>query len=490
VETKQLSRLCSTAGLAIFSGLLLRKLWRRYKAIQRANAIPGPPASFILGNAGVLTAPSYRANRAKVWDELFDEYGPVVRLVMPIVAKYDMMVGFGSKEDALYILKHPQCQGRVGIFESGSLGQSLIFMSDTAVHDAHRKALMPMFTKRMLGSYSEVVTKELDRLVSVLKDRMSEGMVDFYKLLIAATYDIISEIAFSRESQTIHNPDDPAVRAGDRLLSISAATFLNPINRMKHICFAPLHRAGRVFLPSLVPKSPLHEAREYFVTFLEEAIQNQRRHGITTSFVGRALEFKNEAGKSLTDREIMGELLGLLLAGHETTANALTWALFLLARNPYVQDKVAAEVAGVSLGAESMAQLQYTTKVFYEALRLYPVVPTVGRMNHTDINIHGFDIPAKQFVMVCGYALSSKERDFNPDMAPAGGIQAGELFFPFGNGRRLCMGWQLAELEGTLLLAGLIQNFRFTDAGKPVEPSHDVTMGPKHSGCFLKFEVR
>lgn len=265
---------------------------------------------------------------------------------------------------------------------------------------------------------------------------------------------------------------------------------LNPINRIKYTFLAPLRRIGCMFFPSLVPEHPLDEARNYFESFLNETIQNQRKHGFTSTFVGRALEFTDEAGKSLTDREVMGELLGLLLAGHETTANSLTWALLLLARNPDVQEKVAAEVAGLSLGAGSMAQLQYTTKVFYEALRLYPVVPSLGRMNHIDMNIRGFSIPAKQMLSVCSYTLSSKERDFNPDMAPAGGIQAGELFFPFGNGRRLCMGWQLAELEGTLLLAGLIQNFRFTDAGKPVEPFQDVTMGPKHSGCFLKFAVR
>jgi len=194
---------CS-AALAVCSGFLLRKLWRRYKAIQKANAIPGPPASFISGNLEVLTSSRYREHRAKVLDELFDEYGPVVRLVMPIVAPYDMMVAVASREDALYILKHPQCQGRQQLLISGSrLGPSLIGMSDTAVHDAHRKALMPMFTKRMLGSYSQVITKQLDTLLTVMKGKMSDGMVDIYKLLVAATYDIISEIGFSFESQTV-----------------------------------------------------------------------------------------------------------------------------------------------------------------------------------------------------------------------------------------------------------------------------------------------
>lgn len=500
------------AGTVLTTARLLGILWRRHRVMLQAAEIPGPRASFFFGNMSIMQLPKMRSLRAQLFQELCVEYGPVVRIVMPIffTGPYNMMVIFGDREQIEKVLHDPNCQSRPGgnggsgDRDSLPIGPSLIGMGDNAVHHAHRKALSPLFTKRMLASYATTILATLSATEEALRRAAPQGPQNMHALLVAATYDIISAIGFNKPVRTVNNLDDPAIKAGDRWLFANLQRATNPLNRLNYLLTARLRRwLHRIVGPALVSLPPIDKEAAYFANLLLPMVKDQRAKAEAAggddsnqkTMIGKAVAFKDESGSSLNDREVMGELLGLLLAGHETTANTLTWAILLLARHPEAQERVAAEARQLELGQEAVENLSFTRKVFYEALRLYPTVPSLARRNHTEFTVAGLggkehQIPAEQFLMLNFYSFAPTARPFDPDKAPSGGIQAGKDFFPFGGGQRVCLGWQLAELEGTLLLAGLARAFRFEDAGRPVELFQDITLGPKHTGCFLKVVAR
>jgi cytochrome P450 len=203
-----------------------------------------------------------------------------------------------------------------------------------------------------------------------------------------------------------------------------------------------------------------------------------------------------DGGAAFTRAQLRDQAATLLVAGHETTALALFWSLYLLARAPAEQERLAAEVAGAALGpegaAESLAGLVYTRAVVSEALRLYPPAFTIVREAIAPDRAGEFDIPAGTAVMISPWVLHRHRRlwrdpalfdpaRFLPD-APAVDRYA---YLPFGAGPRVCIGAQFALTEATLALAALVRAFRITLApGPPVEPVAIVTTRPSHPPAF------
>ena len=160
-----------------------------------------------------------------------------------------------------------------------------------------------------------------------------------------------------------------------------------------------------------------------------------------------------------------------VLAGHETTASAVTWACYLLARNTDVQERLAAEAAAVLDDRlptfDDVPRLTYAASVFAETLRLYPPVPLFGRRTLEPLEIAGYSIPKGASVLLSTYITSRNERyfndpeGFNPDRwLPAATPPHKFASFPFGGGSKMCIGDVFAKTEGTLILAALARRFR------------------------------
>lgn len=180
-----------------------------------------------------------------------------------------------------------------------------------------------------------------------------------------------------------------------------------------------------------------------------------------------------ETGRGLTDREICDELIVFMLAGHDTTATTLAYALWALGNHPDIQRRVAAEVAElptVELTPEDVARLPYTIQVLHEALRLCPPGALNGRTVVHDIAVDGYRVPAGSLVGVGIYALHrdpalwNRPEEFDPDRfspAEAAGRNRWQ-YLPFGGGPRKCVGDHFAMLEATLALATCVRHCEFS----------------------------
>jgi cytochrome P450 len=210
------------------------------------------------------------------------------------------------------------------------------------------------------------------------------------------------------------------------------------------------------------------------------------------------LALHDDSEGSLSSVDIRNEMVTFVLAGHETTATALTWAFYLLAKHPEFQRRAAAEVdqvcGGRAPGADDVASLLFTGALFQETLRLYPPVAMFGRRVLEEANLGGHRVPRGATVLLSPYITQRSEdsfpraEEFDPDRWLDGTQAPRFAFFPFGGGAKMCIGDVFAKTEGTVILASLLQKFRFTPADDaPVEIDPGVTVKPKKP-ILLKVE--
>jgi cytochrome P450 len=198
-------------------------------------------------------------------------------------------------------------------------------------------------------------------------------------------------------------------------------------------------------------------------------------------------------GSQMTDKQIRDEVITLFLAGHETTALALSWAFYLLSQHPEVEARLAAELRDV-LGAraptlEDVPQLTYTEQVITETMRLYPPAWSIGREAIEPVEIHGYRVPVGAQVWMSQWVVHRDPRwfddaeSFRPDRWADGLAKRLPKFayFPFGGGPRICIGNSFAMMEATLLLARIAQRFRPTLApGARVATFPSITLRPRY----------
>jgi cytochrome P450 len=197
-------------------------------------------------------------------------------------------------------------------------------------------------------------------------------------------------------------------------------------------------------------------------------------------------------GGAMTDKQIRDEALTLFLAGHETSAVALAWTLYLLARHPEVEAELEAELRQVLNGrlpaVQDVPDLQYTRMVLAESMRLYPPVYMIGRQALEDFPVDEFVIPAGSSLIMSQYIMHRDPRFFpHPDRFDPQRWTAEEVaarpkfsYFPFGGGVRLCIGEPFAWLEMILVIASLAQRWKFqVNPIQQVELEPRVTLRPK-----------
>jgi len=199
-------------------------------------------------------------------------------------------------------------------------------------------------------------------------------------------------------------------------------------------------------------------------------------------------------GERFGTAEMVDQVAIFFLAGHETSASALGWALYLLATHPEAQERVAAEAGALRPEFGVMASLRFTRDVFREALRLYPPVPMLVRETARAEEFRGRKVAKGAQVVISPWHLHRHERlwerpdDFDPDRWAGEVPQGGYL--PFSRGPRVCPGAGFAMLEGTLLLAHLVRAFRFEAvAGRVPVPVAHLTVRAK-DGIWLKVTRR
>lgn len=200
-----------------------------------------------------------------------------------------------------------------------------------------------------------------------------------------------------------------------------------------------------------------------------------------------------ETGGAMDDRQLRDEILTVFLAGHETTANALTWTFYLLSQNPDAEARLASELshvlAGRAPGLEDLARLPWTRAVVDEAMRLYPPAWMITRSVTGDDVVGGYRLPAGSLVFLVPHlthrhpAFWPEPERFDPERFTAEKAAQHPRFayFPFGGGPRQCIGNSFALMEAQLLLATIGQRWRLSLApGHPVALEPLITLRPRH----------
>ena len=358
----------------------------------------------------------------------------------------------------------------------------------------HRKLVSRCLTTNFLKEYSINIQAKCKSLLGVWDDLATGAAVDVQAMLARTTLDIIASVAFGIEFDALRS--DTVSRwtcATDTILDETTLLSL---------------------LPAWVrffnwPREPFKRELSWIRQQLEDHGIGKKGVGVddpmAMTMIAQLRKTKDEEGL-LTEEEIIQEVLTMGGAGHETTANTLSWALYLVAKHPEVQSKLQAEVdanvAGdVATFDEAAAKnLPLTLAVVYETLRLYPTVPLFPReCSKHGVKIGGYDIPKGSLVVVVSSAIHRDARyfpapkEFRPERflgvpPPSTSLPIGApggpkfAFMPFGAGQRTCVGQRFAILEAVILLASITKRFSLSlpdgDGDDRVQEHLAITLRP------------
>jgi cytochrome P450 len=364
------------------------------------------------------------------------------------------------------------------------LGEGLI-TSDDPIHMQQRRIVAPAFHRQRIAGYAgQIVTSAQESAA-----RWATGQaVDINDEMMQLSLHIVARTLFDSEVTA----DVLAVR--DEVNTIMGLyNFLVAFPMLESVLHLPIpgvmkFRRSRAKLDAVVA-SLIAKRRT-----LSRAELEQRGDLLSMIMASRD---EDGSGKGMNDTQVRDEILTIFLAGYETVANALTWTWYLLSQNPGVADKMYAEVAEV-LGTGSDARtatladypsLKYTEMVFAESMRLYPPAWAMGRQSTCPIELGPYRFPPQTHFFFSQYVMH-RSAEFWPDplvFRPERHTPEAKLdrprfvYFPFGGGRRQCIGEGFAWMEGVLSLATIAQKWRLNFLPTyPVIAQAKITLRPKH----------
>jgi cytochrome P450 len=431
------------------------------QAVTSVPAVPGLP---VLGN---LLA--FRSDRLALQDEAM-RVGPIARLQMLHVPVYvvscaDLAHRVLVDEAAAY-KKSAALQ-----FLAPLLGDGLL-TSEGETHKRHRKLLAPAFAPRRLAAYGEVMVAETRAQLA----RWTPGReLDLSREMMELTLAIAGRTLFGADVRG----DARTVAAGLELAMRSMEDNLTSIVQLGYRWPLPRHLRMRRAVAQLDE-------------VVYRLIADGRRAGTDRGDVLSMLLMAAEDGQRLTDREVRDEVMTLLLAGHETTANALTWTWYELGRNPGALARLEDELRRVvgpdrPVTTDDLPDLPWNLAVIEEAMRLHPPAYVTGREALRDVELGGHRLPKRSFVLVYIRGIH-RRADYFPDplafrperMLPeAKKARPRHHYLPFGAGPRVCIGSHFALLEAQLCLATMIQRARVRVLAAAVAPDPLVTLRPR-----------
>ena len=359
------------------------------------------------------------------------------------------------------------------------LGQGLLIAEGRAWKH-QRRTLAPAFTPRAVSALVPHMIAATDETVTKLRAR-SNAPVDLREAMQRMTLEIAGRTMFSfgmdRHGAALR---DFVMEYGERLARPHFLDLLLPLNWPSPQDFA---RA---------------RFRKRWTAFVGQLMAERRTAGKSENAPPRDLfDLMNEArdpetGAAFSDEQLGDEVATMILAGHETTATALFWALYLLALDPETQEQLAAEVRDVNAsGAIEIERLKFTRAVIDETMRLYPPAFLIARAAAGPDTIAGLPVKKHDVILIAPWLLHRHEklwRDpgaFVPSRFMTGTPPDRFAYLPFGVGARVCIGAHFALVEATLALARLIGAFRVALVDKePVMPVGVVTTQPDRSPMF------
>ncbi|KAI8826408.1 cytochrome P450 [Chytriomyces cf. hyalinus JEL632] len=452
--------------------------------------IPGPSGYPLLGNALELSSHASRGKTHEYFEKLSEEYGQSFLLSMA----GNLLVVSSDKDLIHRALTDTTNFHRNELFDmvvKGIAEFALFTLPSGEVWKRHRKYLQPAFGPVHLRHAGEATTSEMAILMDYWSSKCDVGSsttVDIFQEFTALTLDVIGQIAFShhfKASESYHNGVDSE---GHDIMQDIAALVQERFNTV------PITWK----FSGLGSNSPRVTAiRKYVDQLFEEILaakKLQTANGETKlakdkDVLDRLLDTDEDDNDKFSKAEIVGEVLGFFLAGHETSANTMTFMAYELSRNPEIQAKLKEEIkqalhknAGV-VTVEHLNEFPYLDRVMKETQRLHSIIPIIGRAALHDIEHNGFLIPAKTVVLcnIRGMHLNESywtdPTAFNPDRWNEP-IEA-NAFAPFGSGPMNCIGQKMAVIELKLAMIHLLSRFTLRYVEQELDFITSTTYGLK-----------
>ncbi len=316
-----------------------------------------------------------------------------------------------------------------------------------------RKAVAPMFRKRHMEDLAPLIATTLDAFCEKLD---ASPNVELNSAMAELTFDVLAKALLG----------DPKGIDGERL-KYATRNMVTSAGTLRPDDLIPF--------PAWVPR-PISPKGSRALKMLKKAadtlIAQRKDSPVENDLVSLLIAARDpKTGEGLSAREQRDNLIGFFIAGHETTALTLTWALYLIGMHRPTADRIRAEVLAIcptgNVSYEQMAELKFTQAVIDETMRLYPPAPMLNRLCHEDTVVSGREIKAGDTFLLCNYVMHRTERlwdnplAFDPDrfLRDQSLKSKGAPYMPFGAGPRICVGAAFATMEAVMSLARLVRDY-------------------------------
>uniref|UniRef100_A0A182FZU1 Uncharacterized protein n=2 Tax=Anopheles albimanus TaxID=7167 RepID=A0A182FZU1_ANOAL len=476
--------------------VVYRERYRRL--IRHIDRIPGPAALPVLGNALLINA-----NREELFNriigarKLYGRHQGISRIWNGLTP-YVLISKAAAVEKILSSTRNIE-KGRDYEFLRPWLGTGLL-TSPARKWQHRRKILTPTFHFRIMTDFVGVFNQQaavlVQKLAAELYSTSDDGSFDCVRYITLCSLDIICETAMGCSVYAQQHPDSEYVRAhekiGEIMLNRLQKFWLHPDcifqctaqHREQQRCIDTLHRFSYRMIDQRRSMLLQSKAKDC----ANEADLGGRKRSRQLAFLDLLID-ASDGGRLLTDEDIREEVDTFILGGHDTTATAISWTLYLLGTEPAVQERALQELDSVMGGdreraptMQELAGMRYLEACIKESLRLFPSIPIIGRRLTEDVVLEdgGHRLPAGTNAIIVVYQLHRDPAVFpNPDRYKPERFLASETvhrhpyaYIPFSAGPRNCIGQKFGALEAKAVLCAVLRRYRI----EAVDRREDLTL--------------
>ena len=444
---------------------------------SRFQTLPKPKGSFLLGNTA-----AFGQDPLGFLTHCSQTYGEIV----PLRFLFTSVCLLTRPEHIEQVLKEgPALTKNAPAWNAlRTLVGAGLLTSEGELWTRQRRLMQPVFHQQRISAYGETMAAYTERLI----DAWDHGDIrNIHQDMTHLTLNIVTK--------TLLNVDmsDQTAQTIAQTLEVAMQWF----NQQRKIGFLPLP-----WLPTTINRQYRRALQQMDAQIYGLIQQRRSRQEDPGDLLSLLIQAQDEVdGSRMTDRQLRDELTTLVIAGHETTANSLTWTWMLLGQHPDVEAKLFAELESVLGGCsdspqglrpptvEDIPQLLYAQSVIKEAMRLYPSTLSLARTTPQDYELGEYLIPAGWVMMFSPWVMHRSSRYFEDPQAFRPERWENDLekrlpkgvYLPFGDGPRVCIGKSFALMEAILVLATIARRFQLSLVpDQSLEPLASMTIRPKH----------